>query len=68
MIAHRLSTIVDADQIIVMERGRVLERGRHAELRRAGGLYADLYETLIRPAVADSTAAENTTIATTNGA
>ena len=68
VIAHRLSTIVDADQIIVMERGRVLERGRHAELRRAGGLYADLYETLIRPAVADSTAAENTTIATTNGA
>jgi ATP-binding cassette, subfamily B, bacterial len=68
VIAHRLSTIVDADQIIVMERGRVLERGRHAELRRAGGLYADLYETLIRPAVADSTAAENTTTATANGA
>ena len=48
VIAHRLSTIVDADQIIVMEQGRVVERGRHAELRELGGLYADLYETLVR--------------------
>jgi ATP-binding cassette subfamily B protein len=56
VIAHRLSTIVDADQIIVMDRGQVVERGRHAELRRAGGLYADLYETLVRPPAADNVA------------
>jgi ATP-binding cassette subfamily B protein len=48
VIAHRLSTIVDADQILVLEHGRIVERGRHDELRAAGGLYADLYDTLVR--------------------
>ncbi len=48
VIAHRLSTIVDADQILVIDHGQVVERGRHDELRRAGGLYAELYETLVR--------------------
>ena len=42
-IAHRLSTILRADQILVYERGRILERGTHAQLLRAGGLYARLY-------------------------
>jgi len=42
VIAHRLSTIVSADHIIVMDRGRVIERGTHAELIAAGGLYSDL--------------------------
>lgn len=45
VIAHRLSTVRDADQILVLEDGRVLERGRHAELLEAGGLYAELYRT-----------------------
>ena len=45
MIAHRLSTIRDADQIIVVEAGRVAEVGDHQELLARGGLYADLYET-----------------------
>jgi len=45
VIAHRLSTIIQADQILVVEAGRVVERGRHADLLAAGGLYADLYET-----------------------
>ena len=44
VIAHRLSTITDADQIIVMEEGRVVERGRHAELVALGGLYAQLWQ------------------------
>jgi ATP-binding cassette, subfamily B, bacterial len=45
VIAHRLSTIREADQILVVDEGRVVERGTHAELLDTGGLYADLYTT-----------------------
>ena len=45
VIAHRLSTIRNADQILVIEDGRVVQRGSHTELLREGGLYKDLYET-----------------------
>jgi ATP-binding cassette, subfamily B, bacterial len=45
VIAHRLSTIREADQILVVDGGRIVERGTHAELLEAGGLYADLYHT-----------------------
>jgi ATP-binding cassette, subfamily B, bacterial len=48
VIAHRLSTITNADQIVVLDEGRIVERGRHDELRAAGGLYSDLYNTLVR--------------------
>ncbi len=43
VIAHRLSTVRDADQILVLEKGQIVERGQHDELVARGGLYADLY-------------------------
>ena len=48
VIAHRLSTILSADTILVLDHGRLVEQGTHAELLASGGLYADLYETQFR--------------------
>jgi ATP-binding cassette subfamily B protein len=45
VIAHRLSTVRRADCLLVVDSGRIVERGTHRELLAAGGLYADLYET-----------------------
>ena len=45
VIAHRLSTIVDADLILVMQNGTIIEKGNHRELLRFGGVYADLYNS-----------------------
>jgi ATP-binding cassette subfamily B protein len=55
VIAHRLSTVRDADQILVMDNGRIVERGRHADLVAAGGLYSELYRTQFAVAETAST-------------
>lgn len=47
VVAHRLSTIRQADLILVMDQGRVVERGSHQELLRRGGRYAALYEAFV---------------------
>ena len=55
VIAHRLSTILAADQILVIDQGRLVQRGTHAELLAQGGLYKDLYEKQFSVAEHNST-------------
>lgn len=60
VIAHRLSTIADADQILVMDKGRIVERGTHAQLLAAGAVYAQMWERqLARPDFEANTFSEN---------
>ncbi len=61
VIAHRLSTVVDADQILVMDQGRIVERGTHTELLRAGGAYKAMWELQQQEAAeqGDESAAES---------
>ena len=54
VIAHRLSTIRDADTILVMNKGAIVEQGNHAELIAAKGFYADLYESQFSEALAEA--------------
>jgi ATP-binding cassette subfamily B protein/subfamily B ATP-binding cassette protein MsbA len=58
VIAHRLSTVRNADLILVIDGGRVLERGRHEELMAAGGVYADLYRRQFRDPAPRAAAAQ----------
>ncbi|MBR3016354.1 MAG: ABC transporter ATP-binding protein [Clostridia bacterium] len=50
-IAHRLSTILAADEILVVKDGHIVERGQHAQLVKAGGVYTELYETQFKKAL-----------------
>ena len=45
LISHRVAAIKDADQILVLDQGKIVERGTHAELIARGGVYAELYRT-----------------------
>jgi ABC-type multidrug transport system fused ATPase/permease subunit len=58
VIAHRLSTIRDADQVLVMQAGQIVERGTHDDLLARGGLYAELYRRQFRDEVAVESAAK----------
>jgi ATP-binding cassette subfamily B protein len=53
VIAHRLSTVRNADLILVVDHGHIVQSGRHEELLATGGLYAELYHTQFAPVVAD---------------
>jgi len=57
VIAHRLSTVVEADEIIVLQEGRIAERGTHASLIAAGGLYAEMWERQAQAVAAAEAAA-----------
>jgi ATP-binding cassette subfamily B protein len=64
VIAHRLSTVADAQQILVLDQGRIIERGTHGALLAAGGLYAQMWQRQQARAEEEDTQDEETVLAT----
>ena len=50
IIAHRISAVIEADEIIVIDKGKIIERGNHLDLIEKGGLYYDIYKSQFREA------------------
>ena len=65
MIAHRLSTVMDADQILVLSHGEIVERGSHRELLTAGGEYARMWALQQQEAAAEAALAQVKELETT---
>ncbi|WP_043418163.1 ABCB family ABC transporter ATP-binding protein/permease [Cupriavidus basilensis] len=63
LIAHRLSTVVHADQILVMDHGRIIERGTHADLMRLDGRYAEMWRIQARSAAESEAPVEDAALA-----
>ncbi len=61
LVAHRLSTVINADQIIVIDGGRIVERGKHEELLQLNGAYAKLVQKQLnkRNSIIDADAVDN---------
>jgi subfamily B ATP-binding cassette protein MsbA len=66
VIAHRLSTVRNATQILVLDRGRIVERGTHDELRAQGGVYSRLYDMQFRSAARAEVASSVTPVPSFN--